>query len=253
MCLSVAFSPDSRTLGVGRRDGHVLLLGVPDSETKVKCRLEGPFSDLPIWDMLFSPDGNRLFARAALQSSYRLVFWDLDTGARHFPQPDLAFYGLALSSDGTTLAVSDYQGKVHLLEAASGTRQTTLDFRDKPREITFVPETRTLACCVGGNPRVSLIDVGTRQVVRDYPEPDCKPGMHAWHLVFTPDGRTLITSNQSILHGRDVPSGSLTRLEFPGESICALSMSPTGNQVAVSTYEGILRVLPIELLRASEA
>jgi WD40 repeat protein len=251
--LSVAFSPDGRTLAVGRGSGDVLLLDPATGRPKAQARLQGPDYGMPIWDVHFTPAGERVYARWTYGSSYRLVSWDVTNGQCHLIEPPLKINSLDLSPEGRTLAANDWVSKTHLLDLASGTWRPSLEFTDgRPSELAFSPDGRTLACCLqGNNPRVAVLDLATGRSVREYPETQFDPRRSGWEVAFTPDGRTLVTHIEAAVQSWDVATEvTLARLDFLDERIQSLAVSPTGLHLAVGSYTGTVRLLPVELLRA---
>ena len=248
MALSVAFSPDGKTLAVGS-DQH--LVGLYDPATlKVKGLLKG--HPLPrINDLVFSPDGATL---AAANGDYfnqnepaEVWLWDVrtETVRARLKGHKGHVWSIAFTPDGKTLASCAADGMVTLWDAATGKEKATLLGHQGPvRRVTVAPDGKTLA--TGGfDGSITLWGLDPFEVKRTFPaHPN---GVNA--LTFSPDGKTLASSGRfpnpdgvtvslwnvaSILEPPDAaepqPRHNLTGLR--GGRILAVAFSPNGKLLA---------------------
>ena len=110
--LSLDFSPDSRSLAVGRQFLGVQIWDISDEEQLPTV--------LPVATtaVKFAPSGKSLYS-GSLSDNY-LHVWDLATHRRKCTLPGVArMMDIAISADGKTVAVGGWKGTVRLLRGAS--------------------------------------------------------------------------------------------------------------------------------------
>jgi WD40 repeat protein len=192
-----------------------------------------------------SRDGSTLYS-AATRPDARMMIWDLGGDRRldrRFdagrPQTldDPTPKGLALSPDGGTLAVTQTDGTVDLIDTRTLARRSRLRAqRGAALAVDFSRDGRLLAVTgVGG--RVTLWDTRTLRSagelhgMRDY----------AQALAFSPDGRLLAAGEGAdVVKGRvrvwDVRARELTAVRS-GVSAPSIAFSPDGGLVAAAGVE----------------
>ena len=115
----LTFSPDASTLVASDDSGEIVVWDV--ARGAIRERLPGPAGD--VWDLAVSSDGRTLYSTAP---DARMRIWDLagdrrlDTRFDAGPPMNLddqSPKGLALSPDGRTLAVTQRDGTVDLVDA----------------------------------------------------------------------------------------------------------------------------------------
>jgi transcriptional regulator with XRE-family HTH domain len=117
--VSVAFSPDRKTLAIGNSDGTVQLWNLATSRPVVT--LHATSARYGADGVAFSPDG-KLLASGDGDGTVRL--WDLATGrpvvTLHATSARNAVFGVAFSPDGKLLASAGIDGTVRLWNLATG-------------------------------------------------------------------------------------------------------------------------------------
>jgi WD40 repeat protein/DNA-binding SARP family transcriptional activator len=183
---AVAFSPDGRTLAIGRSDGIDALYDVRTGRQKGKLVGAGSTVDID-----FSPDG-KLLASASLTGTATL--WDVARRSRVADLPGaVAAFAVRFSPSGKLVAVGDSSGAVVLWDVPSGRRVTeplvghgggvtSLDLDAHGRLVTS-----------SDDGRLRLWDVATRKLI-GAPLPGSNTG---GSVHFFPDGKHILGVFQS--------------------------------------------------------
>jgi WD40 repeat protein len=178
----VAFSPDGKLLACGGARGADNMIQIRDAQTgRELFNLKG--DTVGVHTLAFSAEGTRLAAAA----SGAVRVWDVRIANNPLilrgGKPPFAF-----SSDGKRLAsAGDTAGEVKLWDALTGEEQLTL----KATPITslaFHPDGKRLATANGrgfGRGEVRVSDAQTGENILAFPST-------AEHVVFSPDGKTLV-------------------------------------------------------------
>lgn len=134
------FSPDSRILVSGDRDGTIILWDVETGDQRK--RLTGPTK--PIGALAFSTDGKTLVSG----SGNEIRLWDVNTGnAISSLDAVKNVASLALSPDGKTLASGTEDGQIQVwnLAATPQVQSTFTGHRGSAYVLMFSPDGKTLA------------------------------------------------------------------------------------------------------------
>jgi len=214
------FSPDDRTLAAGFANGNVALWDAATGRLlhvlppyTIPAHTNGPFKNpvaaqnAPIGSLSFSPDGRTLYG-----GGHVVRVWDVASG-REQPRPEQpehsAFYSVAISADGKTLAGgSPYQ--------------------------PYDPETSSRAL-VGPERSITIWDVATGRRLSQLPTTEPIVG-----LAFLPGSKALVSLDyQNVLRLWDLASGhSAAAVRFEHHFQChVLAVSPDGRRIAAGGYE----------------
>ena len=184
----IAISPDASKIVAGSWDNNVRLW---DSLTgKITHILYGHIDNVE--SVTFSPDGQTVASSGYFYDS-TVRLWDTETGIYknslygHNRGADI----ITFSHDGKMVATSDWEGKICVWDANSGSHLAT--FRDEYKMISslaFSPDARTLVS--GGNSVIRLWDLENRRLKYVKDEPSGRVNT----LTFSPDGKTLVSGSR---------------------------------------------------------
>jgi serine/threonine protein kinase/WD40 repeat protein len=119
---SANFSPDSRRIALAHVDGELLVYDLATARSIQRWRGPAPANDLS-----FRPDGSRIaVAYHGSEPSCQIMEAGSGKLVRSIPLPGLPA-SVAWSADGTTLATTCADLKIHLWDAATGIRRATLE------------------------------------------------------------------------------------------------------------------------------
>jgi len=239
---ALALSPDGRIAAAGGKDDVVHLF---DAETGEKIRdLAG--HEAWIEGLAFSPDGV-LLASASMDKS--IAVWEAATGARRarLLGHESTVRDVSFSPDGRVLASSSDDGTVRLWDVATISRPIDrFEFATGDANYAYYacesPDGSLLAVAFHGG-SVRLLSTADGSEVRAM---TCEDWVN-W-LVFTPDGRRLLSAGQSGITVWDPASGERLLaidattgaeiLSIPhGNVVRGVAFSPDGTLLATAAYK----------------
>ncbi|MXV74997.1 T9SS type A sorting domain-containing protein, partial [Candidatus Poribacteria bacterium] len=196
--ISIAFSPDGKTLASGAWDGIVKLWDVATKENiatfggHITAILEGWFSGFHT-PVSFSPDGTRL----AFGAGISIKLWDVtaNENVAILEGHEDGVISIAFSPDGTLLASTgrgSFEREVKLWDVATKENTITLemDWGAGVATVAFSPDGTTLA--FGTEHSIKLWDMTTNGDIHTLEGHEDT----VYSVVFSPDGNTLASASR---------------------------------------------------------
>jgi len=236
--MSVAFSPDGRTLASGSSDDTVKLWDI-SSRTEV-ATLAGHSNEAG--DVAFSPDG-RTLASGSVDTTIRL--WDVSSRtevATLASGQGSSVLSVAFSPDGQTLASGSgsMDSTVKLWDVSSRAKVATLAGHSSAvNSVAFCPDGRTLASA-SHDSTIKLWDVSSRTEVATL----AGHSKNVRSVAFSPDGRTLASgSHDNTVKLWDVSSRTeVATLAGYSDWVLSVAFSPDGRTLASGSVDKTVKL-----------
>ena len=240
--LSVAFSPDSRTLASAEEDSKIRIWDVGTGE--LLKTLTGHTSEVNT--MTYSPDGTTLVSGSWDKT---IRFWNASTGkllktlTEHTDVVDTVIY----APDGKTVtSMSSYDGTIRFWDAETTKLLKTITGHTGSfgRAVAFSPDGTTLANVGTGDNTIPIRDVQSRQLLRTLTG-------HTDIVVsvaYSPDGRNFVSADwDGHIRMWNVETGQLEKtLTGHEEGVPSLVYSPDGTTLMSGSWDNTIRIWDVD-------
>jgi WD40 repeat protein len=235
--LTVAFSPDGKTIASGSHDGTIIMWDIATHQPIRKIK------SLPVdvFSVAFSPDGKTLVSANGWAD---IIRWNVETG-KPIGEPlvghSSAITSIAFSPDGKILASASWDDTVVLWNVATGQMigQALRGHTKDVYSLAFSPDGKTLA--TGSSDQTTILwDVQTGKPIGEplHGHDDAVRG-----LAFSSDGKAIASAgDSSIILWNTETHEQIGQLLSDGFSINSVAFSPDGTSLVAGYGDQSIRL-----------
>ncbi len=239
---SLAVSPDGKLLASGSREHKIKLWNIRKEKITKKQIFPKKQSGAIIF-LAFNFDGNTLYSGSPFHS---VQIWNCETKTNQSFQGDKwAIRACTISSDQRTLVTGKHI--INVRDTITGTIKYTLNSRTETSVIAINAEQNLIATTDEhnrSNSSINIWNLNTRNTEKTlYGHTN-----YVKSLVFSPDGKTLISGSQdNTIKMWDIKTGSLiTTLEGHTSTVTSLIVTQDGQRIISGSSDCSIRIWGIE-------
>jgi WD40 repeat protein len=239
--LSVAFSPDGKTVLTGASDRTARIW---DVETGKELKKFAGHTNVAegVWSAAFSPDGKKVVTTGGQDTT--VLIWDVESGRelKKLVGHTREVRSAAFSPDGKRVVTGSYDYTARIWDVETGKELIMME-RELFNSVAFSPDGKKVV--TNGGKNAVIYDAESGEELK-------RLGAHLDFVnavAFSPDGKKVLTcSKDDTVRIWDVETGKeLEKLEWLGHYAHSAAFSPDGKKVVTSGIVGA-RVWDLERL-----
>ncbi|WLE97026.1 MAG: trypsin-like peptidase domain-containing protein [Candidatus Electrothrix communis] len=233
--LSVAFSPDGKTIVSASRDNTLRLWEVATGKEFTVLKGHGD----SVVSVAFSPDGKTIVSASADKT---VRIWEVKTGRQLTSLLGHEDYvtSAAFSPDGKIIVSASWDKTVRFWEAKTGKQSASLlKHEDTVLSAAFSPDGKTIVSASADKTvRIWEAKTGKERAVFKGHESAVNS------VSFSPDGKTIVSaSRDNTLRLWEVATGKeLTVLKGHERAVISVAFSPDGKKIVSSSFDKTVRI-----------
>jgi tricorn protease-like protein len=231
--LSVAFSPDGKTIATGSFDNTVKLWNLEGKELQT---FKGHSNS--VLSVAFSPDGKTI-ASGSKDNTVKL--WNLEgKELQTFKGHSNSVWSVAFSPDGKTIASGSKDNTVKLWNLEGKELQTFKGHSSSVLRVAFSPDGKTIVTGSDDN-TIKLWNLEGKELQT------FKGSSSVWSVAFSPDGKTIVTGSfDNTVKLWNLEGKELQTFKGHSNSVLSVAFSPDGKTIASGSFDNTVKLWNLE-------
>jgi WD40 repeat protein len=231
--LSVAFSPDGKTIATGSFDNTVKLWNLEGKELQT---FKGHSNS--VLSVAFSPDGKTI-ASGSKDNTVKL--WNLEgKELQTFKGHSNSVWSVAFSPDGKTIASGSKDNTVKLWNLEGKELQTFKGHSSSVLRVAFSPDGKTIVTGSDDN-TIKLWNLEGKELQT------FKGSSSVWSVAFSPDGKTIVTGSfDNTVKLWNLEGKELQTFKGHSSGVSSVAFSPDGKTIVTGSFDNTVKLWNLE-------